>query len=127
MTKHIKESVGSLGRVVRSYLTIHNNFLSKISIGCYFIRYTRNSASNPWILDTVGESIRPRKYKVVDIDEFGIPFAVPILFNNKYGNVFDLASVDLIYNSFSIDPDFEAFLLLKNEGEEYNPWEKLKK
>jgi hypothetical protein len=65
-----------------------------------------------------------RKYKVVHVDEVGLPYVQKVLFNgNMSGEAKCLAGYDLDWTMFKYDPDFSDHHLLMEEGDHFDPLE----
>ena len=63
-----------------------------------------------------------RKYKVVYVDEVGLPYVQKILFNgNVSGEAKCLAGYDLDWTIFKMDPDFLDHHLLMEEEDVFDP------
>lgn len=64
----------------------------------------------------------PRKYKVVYIDEAGLPYVQKVLFNGEMsGSATCLAGFDLDHVKFVPDPDFMDHHLLAEEEDVFDP------
>jgi hypothetical protein len=63
-----------------------------------------------------------RKYKVVHVDEVGLPYVQKVLFNgNMSGEAKCLAGYDLDWTKFLPDPDFLDHHLLMEEEDVFDP------
>lgn len=76
-----------------------------------------------WVIEKFSEVNQSyRKYKVVYVDEVGLPYVKKVLFNGDLcGEAKCLAGYDLDRTKFLPDPDFMDHHLLAEEDEEFDP------
>ena len=76
-----------------------------------------------WQIEPFSESnATPRKYKIVYVDEFGIPFLRRVLFNGLLANeMFCMTNFDLDWVEFLIDPDSIDHILLSDDDDVFDP------
>lgn len=73
------------------------------------------------------KSNTPRKYKVVYIDQYSVPFAKCIKADGKLGKeLICLAEINPQYNFFKVDPDYVEHTILADEGEVFVADQRLK-
>ena len=66
----------------------------------------------------------PIKYRIVHIDQYGIPYTQRILISGKLqkDDIDCLAHKDLDFQKFELDPDFVDYILLGNDPATYDPY-----
>jgi len=104
------------------YRRTHN-----FSVGDYLIKKVKNHEFDRWDIEPFSEhrSEMHRKYIVLKIDKFDVPHVAPIVFPGSIGkNAFPLCNVDLDYERFELDPEYETYLIL-DKIEEYDPLREL--
>lgn len=97
--------------------------------GDFLLRYDHTWDDNvneyKWRIERFSEkNDSPRKYKVVYVDEVGIPYIQKVLFNGDMsGDARCLAGYDLDNTVFKLDPDFADHNILMEEEDIFDPLE----
>lgn len=69
----------------------------------------------------------PRRYKVIHIDEYGVPYAKPIMARGQLGtDIVCMATVDLGYTRYRVDPSYVEHAILAEEDHQFDPTEAYK-
>lgn len=97
--------------------------------GDYLLRYNAewdfdsDTDDKKWKLELFSDTnTSPRKYKVVYVDEVGLPYIQKVLFNGGMsGSAVCLAGFDLDWVKFVHDPDFVDHHLLADESDQFDP------
>lgn len=98
--------------------------------GDYLLRYDAewdwdlpDGEEKVWKIELFSETNKsPRKYKVVYVDEAGLPYVQKVLFNGEMsGSATCLAGFDLDWTTFKPDPDFMDHHLLMEEEDIFDP------
>ena len=98
--------------------------------GDYLLRYNAEwdwksdeEDKKKWKVELFSEKNQtPRKYKVVYVDEVGLPYVQKVLFNGEMsGSAICLAGFDLDWTMFKPDPDFVDHHLLMEEEDVFDP------
>lgn len=86
-----------------------------------------SSYDGHWKIETFSETNpAPRKYKVVAIDDVGIPYIQKVLFNGKLqGEVTCILNADPDYIKYELDPDFADHFILSDD-ENFDPLDSYK-
>jgi len=125
LNKHEQEVISEMSAVVNVHL--YNleliKSLSKFKLDDYLIAFVPpndyNSLKKQQAVNTFGAA---KKYKVVHVDPYGIPYMKEL---NKYGKTFGQLLCPLyrrgnnelyIQTLFEVDPDYEDSILLDDEG-----------
>ena len=100
---------------------------NQFSVGDYLIKKIKNHEFDRWDIELFNDKSQPdvyRKYVVLKIDDLGIPYVAPIICPGAIGkHAIPLTNVDLNYERFELDPDYETYLLL-DRADEYDPLER---
>ncbi len=123
---HVLESFNMTGAAVMKWLLYCEQH--KFSVGDYLIKKVKNHQYNRWDIEIFSGKSNDvyRKYKVLRIDDVGIPYITKIRYDGKPSQrIFPLCNVDLEYEHYELDPEYETYLLLGKENE-YDPQGKWK-
>ena len=122
-----RAAISEQGDIFRAGLIAHKN-INKFEVGCYMIMkksdwvYDSNGDYKiVWKVNTFGNQKMPRKYKIIAVDEFGIPFYRQVLYNGKLKDELKyMGNQDLRYTKFFVDPDMQDFILTGGDIKNYN-------
>lgn len=128
MEKKYVEAITHNGHVARKILKSLELF-NRFDIGCFMLKKETVWTNNVkhWATETFGKNSTSRKYKVVAVDEFGIPFFQRVQFDGKLQKEIKyMANIDINHSTFVPDPDMECFILLGGDMENFDPMESYK-
>ena len=125
LTTEQREAVDQLGKLYRSVLMSYKN-INKFSNGDYLIKKVKefdHTGTPYWKTKKFGKNMdSPRKYKIVGMDEFGIPFYKKVLFNGKLCDKLKyMGNGDARFVRFYLDPDMQDFMLLGGDIDKFEP------
>jgi len=133
ISKEELKKVTNLHKFSSSYFWLKSREWSNFNINDILVKMTIRLWSDDidkrqYEPEVVSEKSKtPRKYKVVHIDEYGVPFLKCIKTNGKLGNeLICVAELDPSYSFFKVDPDFVEHTILAEEGQEFNANDRLK-
>lgn len=120
--------ISNTGKTFRSSLRSYE-YMKKLTVGDYIIAYTKiynDNGASYWVVDSYGKHNKNRKYKIVAVDELGVPFYKKVLFNGKLADeMYYMGNIDHNFTKFNLDPDFQNYILLNPDKstEDFNPVE----
>lgn len=119
-------------KAIEVYETLKRFLEIQFEEGDFLLRYDAeydwekdDGEEKTWVVEKFSEvNPVPRKYKVVYVDDVGLPYIQKVLFNgNLCGEAKCLAGYDLDHTKFLPDPDFLDHHLLKEEEDAFDPLE----
>lgn len=124
LTKEQTAVIQRQGHQVRSCLSAIRHF--KFTEGDFLIKKQRQRNNNSqwtWVTEVFNQGRKiPRKYKVVAVDEFGIPFVRKVMFNGKLQTrLIYMGNQDSDYVKYEVDPDMQYHVILGGEEETFDP------
>ena len=124
LTKEQLACIQKAGHQVRNCLKAVRNF--KFEEGNFLIKKfrARNDSSEwVWKIELFNEKRSiPRKYKVIAVDEFGIPFIKKVMFNGRlHSKLIYMGNQDSDYVKYEVDPDMQYHVILGEDESTFDP------
>ena len=125
LTEDQNNSIQRQGHMVRNCLRAVKDF--KFEVGIYLIKktscYNSDIGNYAWSIEKFSKSRDvPRKYKVVSLDEFGIPFLQKVLYNGKlHQELVYLGNQDCSHTFYEVDPDMQYHVILGEDETNFDP------
>lgn len=125
LTQEQQDCIQRQGHLVRNCLRATNDF--KFMIGVFLIKRTKDYNSDTgkysWVMEKFSKTRDvPRKYKVVAVDEYGIPFLKKVLYNGKlHKDMVYLGNQDCTYVHYEVDPDMQFHVILGEDEKTFDP------
>lgn len=129
LTKEQAECIGSTGKWIRNILLAHKS-MQRFNVGDFMIMKSKQVDANgniSWKTETFGKFRSPRKFKVVALDEYNVPFYKEVLHNGKLSDQLRYAgNMDITSCKFLVDPDLQDFILIGGSVSNFDPMKSYK-
>jgi hypothetical protein len=131
LTKEQREAITRQGTIVRECLRAVK--LHRFEIGNILIKkcfeYNYKTGTSAWKAELFSENRTAlRKYKVVAVDEFEIPFIRKILYKGVlHKELIYLGNHDCSYTKYEIDPELQFHIILGNHENNFDPQDSYRK
>ena len=123
LTQEQEDAIQYQGDMVRKCLRLSRDM--KFEVGTFLIKkmLVWRDGKHVWVTEKFNKTRDvPRKYKVVAVDEFGLPFIRKVLYNGVLHKTLEyMANKDLTYIYYEVDPDMQYHVLLGEDEKAFNP------
>jgi hypothetical protein len=124
MSEEEQQCINEQGKQFRCAIKAYHQ-VGKFEIDAYIIKKTKEidyAGNSYWSLEKYGQHDTVRKYKIVGLDEYGIPFYKKVLHNGKLcDHLKYMGNLDLRFYQFHVDPDMQDYILLGGDIKDYKP------
>lgn len=124
LTNEQRDCIDNTGKQFRAVLIAYKG-IDKFSVDTYMIKKTKQlnyQSKFYWRISKFGSGNHNRKYKVISIDEFGIPFYKKVLYNGKlHSDLKYMGNLDMRFTKFYVDPEMQDYVILGGDPDKFDP------